>query len=73
MATNRKKKCTVGSVPLCTHFSNEREKFLLMIVKCTAEPTLLCTLLDFADDAEADTRQVHNGTDPIVHFIGFCG
>ena len=31
--------------------------------ECTAEPTLLCTLLDFADDAEADTRQATDLSD----------
>ena len=30
---------------------------VMAVIECTAEPTLLCTLLDFADDAEADTRQ----------------
>ena len=30
---------------------------------CTAEPTLLCTLLDVTDDAEANTRQAADLTD----------
>ena len=31
--------------------------------ECTAEPTLLCTLLDIADNAEANTRQATDLTD----------
>ena len=43
---------------------NRREKMTNKVhSECTAEPTLLCTLLDIADDAEADTRQAADLSD----------
>ena len=60
---SNKSRCIYFFHSYCSFYTFFIPTILITLSKCTAEPTLLCTLLDFADDAEADTRQATDLSD----------